>query len=69
MNVGASVLRGRLRSARARLDAAIAAHELARLEDNRLKTPVTKEARETATRELQLAARLVSELMTRECGL
>lgn len=55
--------------AHARLDAAKAGYEKARSDDNRLKTPATKQAREAAVVELQLAARKLAEIVGREFGL
>jgi hypothetical protein len=58
-----------IRAAHRRLDAAVVAHVNARAEDNRLKTPATKKAREVAVTELELAARKVAALMATSYGL
>lgn len=58
-----------LAKAGARLEFAIIAHRNARDADNAWKTPATKRAREAAVVELELAARKVAELTTKEFGL
>jgi len=58
----------RLRAAQDRLELAIAAHAKARAEDNRLKTPASKKARDAAVVELELAGRKLADLVRREFG-
>jgi hypothetical protein len=55
--------------AKARLEAAIAAHELARRPDNSLRTPVIKLARGKAVVQMTLASHRLAELMEKGEGL
>ena len=58
----------RLRVAHAQLDAAIAALDCARAEDNRHKSPDTATAREKAMTEMLLASKALAGLIAKEYG-
>jgi hypothetical protein len=59
----------RLRDAQIRLQRALDAYEAARREDSRLKTPATKDARDRAVVELQLATRKLTEVTGKLYGM